>query len=115
MDSQPIDISRWYSSLSQARIQAELTQRELADRLEIPQGHISRIERGLIDARLSTVTEMAYALGLIPMLIPRRAQAAVLAVLRNFDRTDEVDIGLSAVEVLVADVQVDSEPRSSKN
>lgn len=110
MDSKPIDNSRWYSSLSQARIQAKLTQRELADRLEIPQGHISRIERGLIDPRLSTVTEMAYALGLTPMLIPRRAQAAVLAVLRDFERSDEVDITLSAVEVLVSDDRVDAEP-----
>lgn len=110
MNSQSVDISRWYQILGRTRVQAEITQHQLANRLGIRQGHISRIERGLIDPRLSTVTEMAYALGLTPMLIPRRAQAAVLAVLRNFERTDESDIGRSAVEVLLADDQEDSEP-----
>ncbi|MCY4128674.1 MAG: helix-turn-helix transcriptional regulator [Gammaproteobacteria bacterium] len=100
---------RWYEKLLNARVSAKITQRGLADQLGVPQGHISRIERGLIDPRISTVTEMAYALGLTPMLIPRRAQAAVLAVLRNFERTDETDNGLSAVEILVADDRIDSE------
>ena len=109
MNSRDMDISRWYQNLNQARLQAKMTQRELSDQLRVPQGHISRIERGLIDPRLSTVTELAYALGLVPMLIPRRAQAAVLAVLRRFERSDESDIGLSAVEALVADDRVDSQ------
>ena len=100
---------RWYEKLFDARVGAKITQRRLADQLGVPQGHISRIERGLIDPRISTVTEMAYALGLTPMLIPRRAQAAVLAVLRNFERIDETDSGLSAVEILVADDRIDSE------
>lgn len=108
MNSRRIVNSNWCKDLNQARLQTKITQRKLADQLGVPQGHISRIERGLIDPRLSTVTELAYALGLTPMLIPRRAQAAVLAVLRNFERTNEASIGLSAVEVLVADDRVDS-------
>ena len=100
-------MSRWYKSLLEARAQSKLTQRDLADKLDIPQGHISRIERGLVDPRMSTVTQMAYALGLVPMLVPRRAQAAVLATLRNFEENGKPDRGRSAVETLVADDRVD--------
>lgn len=107
MESRQLHMSYWYKSLLEARVQTKQTQRELADQLDIPQGHISRMERGLIDPRMSTVTQMAYALGLTPMLVPRPAQAAVLAVLRNFERTNEPSRGLSAVEMLVADDRVD--------
>ena len=109
MKPQQTDDSSWYETLHEARVQAKLTQRELADQLGVPQGHISRIERGLIDPRISTTTQMAYALGLSPMFIPRRVRAAVLAVLRDFERSSETDHNLSAVDLLVADDKVDSE------
>ena len=107
METQQMDTTSWFKRLLDARTQSKLTQRELAQQLGVPQGHISRIERGLIDPRVSTVTQMAYALGLTPMLVPRQAQVAVLAVLRNFERNNEPDRGRSAVETLVADDRVD--------
>ena len=95
--------STWHIELQKARVRAGLSQRELASRLGMTQAHISRIESGLVDPRLSTVVEIARAVGSIPMLIPRRALPAVLGVLRDFEGSGIRGRRPSAVELLVAD------------
>jgi HTH-type transcriptional regulator / antitoxin HipB len=50
----------------------ELTQKQLGDRLGMPQSQIARIERGRSDLRLSTLIDIARTLGLEPMLVPKQ-------------------------------------------
>ena len=99
--------STWLIELQRARASAGLSQRELALRVGMTQAHISRIESGLVDPRLSTVVEIAKAVGSMPMLIPRRALPAVLGVLRNFEGRGARGRRPSAVELLVADDEED--------
>lgn len=54
-----------------------ISQSELGHRLKMPQSQIARIEAGDRDIRLSTLTEIARALDLEPMLIPKRLIPAV--------------------------------------
>ncbi len=99
--------STWHIELQRARAGAGLSQRELALRVGMTQAHISRIESGLVDPRLSTVVEIAKAVGSMPVLIPRRALPAVLGVLRNFEGRGARGRRPSAVELLVADDEED--------
>ena len=106
MDSRTAN-STWHTELQKARVRAGLSQRELAFRVGMTQAHISRIEGGLVDPRLSTVVEIAKAVGSVPMLIPRRALPAVLGVLRDFEGRGDRGHRPSAVELLVADSEED--------
>lgn len=54
-----------------------MSQVELGERLRMPQSQIARIEAGDRDVRLSTLTEIARALDLEPMLVPKRLIPAV--------------------------------------
>lgn len=54
-----------------------LSQSELGALLKMPQSHIARIETGTADVRLSTLTQIARALDLEPMLIPKHLVPAV--------------------------------------
>lgn len=63
-----LDIIR---QLRNERQRKGLSQVELARRLGVPQSQINRIEHGGSDIRLSTLLEMAHALGLEPVLIPK--------------------------------------------
>lgn len=54
-----------------------MSQAELGERLKMPQSQIARIEAGERDIRLSTLTEIARALDLEPMLVPKRLTPAV--------------------------------------
>ena len=100
--SAAIQISSWPSALRDARRQARMSQRMLASRTGLPQGHISRIEGGAVDPRLSSVTKIARTLGFEPMLIPRRALPVVLGLLRGFD-PNAAERRPSAIELLVGD------------
>ena len=63
------------------RIGLRLTQAALAARIGTTQSYIAGVERGDRDPRWSTAVEIARALELEPMLIPRERLAAVKAVL----------------------------------
>jgi HTH-type transcriptional regulator/antitoxin HipB len=58
-------------SLQNARKNKGLTQRQLAQAVGLPQGHISRIENGKTDVRLSTLIEMVRVLDHELLLIPQ--------------------------------------------
>jgi len=72
-------------ALRKARIAAGLSQRALSAKLGIPQSRLSRIENGAIDVRTSTLLELSRALGLEPMLIPRRLVPAVARLAEDAD------------------------------
>ena len=103
-----IQTSSWPSALRDARRQLRMSQRTLASRTGLPQGHISRIEAGVVDARMSSATKIARALGFEPMLIPRRALPVVLGLLSGFD-PDPAESRPSAIELLVGDGDGDLE------
>ena len=49
------------ASLREARIAKALTQKELGQRVGLPQSHISKIEKGAVDFKLSSLVEIARA------------------------------------------------------
>jgi transcriptional regulator with XRE-family HTH domain len=66
-----------------ARESKGLSQRALAARVGIPQGHISRIENATVDLQASTFIQIARALDLELVLIPRAAIPAVESLSRQ--------------------------------
>src|ERR1700722_9802397 len=69
-----------------------LSQVELAQRLGVPQSQINRIETGGSDIRLSTLLEMAHALGFEPVLIHKTLLPAVRHLLEK-ERGEEESTG----------------------
>jgi transcriptional regulator with XRE-family HTH domain len=71
-------------ALRNARLAHGLAQRELGDRVGLPQSHISKIEQGAVDLQFSSLSELARALGLEVKLVPRQALPAVEGVIAAF-------------------------------
>jgi transcriptional regulator with XRE-family HTH domain len=70
-------------TLRTAREGAGLSQRDLSARIGVPQSHISKIESGGTDLRLSSLIELARALDHEVVLVPRKLLPAVEAIVRN--------------------------------
>jgi putative transcriptional regulator len=68
--TKPVDISidQFPEQIKELRIQKDLTQKELADKLKVSQQTISAIENGRMDPSLKLVTAIAGVLG-VAMLI----------------------------------------------
>ena len=77
-----------------------MSQRELEYRTGVRQAHLSRIENGVVDPKLSCVQQIARAVGKECVLVPRRALPAVAGLLRDFDGADTAP-RRTAVELLV--------------
>ncbi len=75
--------------LMAARVSKGLSQRELSALSGVPQGHISKIENGAVDLRVSSLVELARALDLELMLVPQKSVAAVQAVVRGREHAAE--------------------------
>lgn len=67
--------------LKNARKAKKLTQAELGTKMGLPQSHISQIEAGRVDLRVSSLLEMARLLDLEPLLIPRALTPAVRSLI----------------------------------
>ena len=65
-----------------------MTQSELAGSIRMPQSQLSRIEKGA-NVNLSTLAEIARALDLEFMLIPKRMLPAVNHIVRHSASSDE--------------------------
>jgi HTH-type transcriptional regulator/antitoxin HipB len=59
------------------RRRRNMSQVQLGSLLKMPQSQIARIESGASDARVSTLVEIARALDLEPMLVPKHLVPAV--------------------------------------
>ena len=70
-------------NLKERRLELGLSQSELGRKLGLPQSHVSKIEQGLTDPRLSTVTDMARLLGAEPVLVPREMLSLVNALINE--------------------------------
>jgi hypothetical protein len=71
--------------IAKARKEKGLKQSELGKKLGLPQSHVSKIERGEIDVRLSTISDIAKTLDHELMLIPREIIPFVKSLLNNED------------------------------
>ena len=69
--------------LRAARIKKGLSQRAFAKSIKVPQSRLSRIENGIIDLQTSNLLELARALDLELMLVPRQAVPAVKYLIRQ--------------------------------
>lgn len=80
-------------ALRQARQAKRLSQRALSQRAGVPQGHISNIERGVVDLRLSSLVAIARVLDLEVALVPRKSLPAVQSIVRStgFDQSSTRD------------------------
>ncbi|MFY0614109.1 MAG: helix-turn-helix domain-containing protein [Hyphomicrobiaceae bacterium] len=94
-------------ALKSARESMDLSQRDLSQRTGVPQSHISKIENGGADIRLSSLIELARALDLDLRLVPRKAVPAVDSVVRSVAREPvatpaikEINRALRAVSTL---------------
>ena len=76
-------VERITSALREARRTKGLSQRQLAERVGITQAQISRIEKALVDPRLSTIVELGRSLELELMLVPRQLVPTVRALERQ--------------------------------
>lgn len=83
------------ASLREARIAKPLTQKALGQRVGLPQSHISKIEKGAVDLKLSSLVEIARALELEIKLVPRKALPAVEGAVRAHGTTVETSRALS--------------------
>ena len=72
-----------------------LSQRELGKKAGVPQGHISKIENGAVDLRLSSLVALARTLDLELALAPRKVVPALKSLVRS-----------SAADALMADAKV---------
>jgi transcriptional regulator with XRE-family HTH domain len=76
-------LQRFGEMLKRARGRKGLTQRDLGNRVGLPQSHISKIEQGLVDLQLSSLAEIARALDFELALVPRQALPAVEGVVKS--------------------------------
>ena len=69
--------------LKAARQQKKLSQRGLSVKTGVPQSHISKIENGTIDLQASSLIEIARALDLELVLVPRNLVPAFQILLQQ--------------------------------
>ena len=69
--------------LRKAREAKELSQRELGKKAGVPQGHISKIENGAVDLRVSSLVALARTLDLELALVPRKVVPAIKSLARS--------------------------------
>lgn len=70
-------------SLRDARARKGLSQRELSARSGVPQSHISKIEAGEVDLRMSSLIVLARALDLELFLAPKKSISAIKSIMRS--------------------------------
>jgi transcriptional regulator with XRE-family HTH domain len=89
----PEKLEQFAITLTLARHRAGLSQRELGAKLGIAQSHLSKIERAAVDPQVSSLVEIARALGLELVLVPRQLVPALRALQR--DAVPDHDTGSS--------------------
>lgn len=80
------------ASIKAARKARALTQQDVGQRVGMPQSHISKIEKGAVDVQISTLVQIARALDLEVMLVPRKSVPSVEGTLRYFRHSSSKDI-----------------------
>ena len=73
-------------SLREARVRKGFSQRELSARSGVPQSHISKIESGSVDLRVSSLIALARVLDLELFLTPKKSVPAIKSIIRSSQR-----------------------------
>lgn len=68
------------ATLKAAREAKGLSQRELGQLVGAPQSHISKIENGRVDLRVTSLIEIARALDMELTIVPRRSLSAIKSI-----------------------------------
>ncbi|MGO9869970.1 MAG: helix-turn-helix domain-containing protein, partial [Rhodomicrobium sp.] len=102
-------------TLRTTREGAGLSQRDLSARIGVPQSHISKIESGRTDLRLSSLVELARALDHEVVLVPRKLLPAVEAIVRNAPSALSDDARLRSTALNRAQAAVERLNRSHPN
>ena len=76
-------------SLREARARKGLSQRALSARSGVPQSHISKIESGGVDLRLSSLIALARVLDFELVLAPKKSVPAIKSIIRNSHGKDD--------------------------
>lgn len=76
-------ISHITKKLKATRQAKGLSQRKLSQLAGVPQSHISKIESGAVDLRVSSLIELARVLDLELTLVPRKALPAINSIVRS--------------------------------
>lgn len=79
-------------TLRSAREARGMSQRDLSAKSGVPQSHISKIESGAVDLRLSSLVELARVLDLEVAIVPRKTLPALQAIVRSSGGADEGDV-----------------------
>jgi transcriptional regulator with XRE-family HTH domain len=77
------------TQIRKARQTQHVSQRALSARTNITQSHISLIEKGEVEPGLSSVIELARALELELVLVPKKLLPAIQGMLRSVDHPNE--------------------------
>ncbi|MEW4467073.1 helix-turn-helix transcriptional regulator [Parasphingorhabdus sp. JC815] len=85
------------ASIKAARIAKGFTQKQLGERVGLPQSHISKIEGGSVDLQISSLVEIARALDLELKLVPRKTVPAIEGVLRSQRERSETSRTLATI------------------
>ncbi|WXU00013.1 MAG: hypothetical protein Ctma_0718 [Catillopecten margaritatus gill symbiont] len=72
-------------SLKKIRLESNINQSELGKRAGIPQSHVSTIEKGLINPRISTVIDITHSLEYELVLVPKKMLSTVNSLLNPED------------------------------
>jgi transcriptional regulator with XRE-family HTH domain len=75
-------IEHLLQNLREARVYKGLSQRELSARSGVPQSHISKIESGGVDLRMSSLIALARVLDLELFLAPQKSIPAIKSIIR---------------------------------
>ena len=70
-------------ALRDARARKGLSQRELSARSGVPQSHISKIEAGGVDLRMSSLIALARALDMELFVAPKQSMPAIKSIVRS--------------------------------
>lgn len=88
------------AALRAARSNRGLSQRALSEASGVPQAQISRIEKGAVDLRLSSLVALARALDMELTLVPRNALPAVRSIVRSGEPAGGVGGSAHALEAV---------------
>ncbi len=75
-------------SLKEARQRKGFSQRELSAKSGVPQSHISKIESGVVDLRVSSLIALARVLDLELELVPKKTVPAIKSIVRSSANAD---------------------------
>lgn len=75
-------------NLREARQRKGFSQRELSAKSGVPQSHISKIESGAVDLRVSSLVALARVLDLELELVPKKTVPAIKSIVRSSTSAD---------------------------